>query len=89
MTHQPSEFILLLFGANWDECKSVAEQIRSSAESIICNDGSTELQVTVSIGISSLQEHQPKSPERLVAMADEALYKAKGNGRHRVEFFGQ
>lgn len=83
------EFILLLFGANWDECKSIAEQIRSSAESIIYNDGSTELQVTVSIGISSLQEHQPKSPERLVAMADEALYKAKGNGRNRVEFFGQ
>lgn len=83
------EFILLLFGANWDECKSIAEQIRSSAESIIYNDGSTELQITVSIGISSLQEHQPKSPERLVAMADEALYKAKGNGRNRVEFFGQ
>lgn len=83
------EFIILLFGANWDECKLVAEQFRSSAESIIYNDNSTELQVTVSIGVSSLQEHHPKSPERLVAMADEALYKAKENGRNRVEFFGQ
>lgn len=82
------EFVILLSGATWEECKLVAEQIRSSAESLIYNDGSTELQVTVSIGVSSLQEHQPESPEKLVSMADESLYKAKEKGRNRVETFG-
>ncbi len=83
------EFVILLSGATWDECKVVADEIRSSAESQIYNDGSTELQVTVSVGVSSLQKHQPKSPEKLVSMADEALYKAKEYGRNRVELFGE
>ncbi|BHH85972.1 diguanylate cyclase [Desulforhopalus sp. 52FAK] len=81
------EFVILLSGAALDECTIMAEQLRKSAESLIYNDGSTELQVTVSIGVSSLQKHQPKSPEMLLSMADEALYKAKEKGRNRVEVF--
>ncbi|MBU1139033.1 MAG: GGDEF domain-containing protein [Proteobacteria bacterium] len=65
------------------------KQIRSAAESLIYNDGTVELQVTVSVGVASLQENQPNSPEKLVSMADEALYKAKEKGRNRVEVFGQ
>ncbi len=83
------EFVILLSGATWDECKLVAEKIRSSAESLIYNDGSTELQVTVSVGVASLQRHKPNTPEKLVSMADEALYNAKENGRNRVEIYGE
>ncbi len=81
------EFILLLTGLSYAECELVAEDIRSSAESHIYNDGTTELQVTISIGVASLQQNKPDNAEKLVSMADEALYKAKANGRNRVEFY--
>ncbi|MCP3928848.1 MAG: GGDEF domain-containing protein [Bacteroidetes bacterium] len=75
------EFVILLSGATWNEYKVVAEEMRCSAESQIYNDGSTELLVTVSVGVSSLQKH--------VSIVDEALYKAKKNSRNRVELFGE
>lgn len=83
------EFVILLSGADLADCVAIAEQLRSSAESHIYNDGTVELQVTVSVGVASLQENQPSTPEKLVSMADEALYKAKEKGRNRVEVFGQ
>lgn len=83
------EFVILLPRSDLAESKFIAEQLRSSAESLIYNDGTTELQVTVSIGVASLQENRPINPERLVSMADDALYKAKENGRNRVEVFDQ
>lgn len=82
------EFVILLPGADCTDCQLIAEQLRSAAESLIYNDGTTELQVTISVGVASLQEHQPDSPEIFVSMADVALYKAKKNGRNRVEIFG-
>lgn len=39
--------------------------------------------VTISIGIASVIPRQGLSPERAVAMADEALYKAKQSGRNQ------
>jgi two-component system, cell cycle response regulator len=81
------EFVILLQGSDFKECLFIAEQIRSSAESVIYNNGTIELQVTVSIGVASLKENKPDNPERLVSMADDALYQAKENGRNRVVAF--
>jgi len=42
--------------------------------------------VTISIGIA---QHQPgESVDDTLARADKALYRAKGNGRNRVELAG-
>lgn len=81
------EFVILLPGVTLDDCNAFAEKLRLAAESLVYNDGTTELQVTVSVGVSSLQDHKPNSPEILVSMADDALYKAKENGRNRVEVY--
>lgn len=81
------EFVILLQGCDLEDSTFIAEKLRSSAESLIYNDGATELQVTVSIGVASLQENKPVNAEKLVSMADTALYKAKENGRNRVEVF--
>ena len=40
--------------------------------------------VTVSVGVASVLPRPDETPERLVALADEALYQAKAQGRNRV-----
>ncbi len=82
------EFILLLPDTNITDCTFIAEQLRKSAEGHIYNDGQSELQVTISVGISSQHEHQADNADKLMSMADEALYKAKEGGRNRVEVYG-
>lgn len=83
------EFVILVPNSDLEECRLIAEKLRSCAESIIYDDGTTELQVTVSIGVASLHDNKPINPDRLVSMADDALYKAKEKGRNRVEVFSQ
>jgi PleD family two-component response regulator len=51
-----------------------------------------ERQVTISIGVAHLGTHLSDlqveaAGQRLVADADHALYRAKANGRNRVEVF--
>jgi diguanylate cyclase (GGDEF)-like protein len=47
------------------------------------------LQVTISIGLAMLDRESMKTPDALVAAADEALYAAKHGGRNRVEVHPQ
>mgnify|MGYP001489750157 FL=1 len=42
-----------------------------------------EVQITVSVGVSSYPENG-RSQEELVSVADQALYRAKGEGRNQV-----
>ena len=42
--------------------------------------------VTMSLGIALAE--QGLEPEDVIKRADEALYKAKGSGRNRTEFWG-
>jgi len=37
-----------LLGASWNECKIVAESLRSSAENIMYDDATTELMISAS-----------------------------------------
>jgi len=62
----------------------VGERIRQkiAGERFQVSDGAS-LEITVSIGISSL-EGREDTPEGLLKRADEALYRAKRAGRNRV-----
>ncbi|MCG7910163.1 MAG: diguanylate cyclase, partial [Candidatus Thiodiazotropha taylori] len=65
---------------------TIAEQIRQSISSIELKDrvkGENYGNVTVSIGIAQCDANELS--DQLIQRVDEALYRAKGQGRNRVE----
>lgn len=79
------EFTVILPETNLTRAIELAERIRVTIEQkkfkISEND---TIQLTISIGIGSCSKEI--SPELLIKSADSALYKAKENGRNRVEY---
>jgi diguanylate cyclase (GGDEF)-like protein len=80
------EFVALLPETQLDDALSFAEKLRQevSAVPVELADGSV-VPVTVSVGAASLEHTSFTSPEEMVLAADLALYRAKRNGRNRVE----
>lgn len=75
------EFVLLLTRSSYDAAMLKAEELRSAIAALEFDGVGS---VTCSFGVSMLKE--PHNPELLFSHADEALYKAKHNGKNRVEF---
>lgn len=73
------EFVLLLPETTMDEALAVAERIRE-----LCAQPSSTPNCTVSIGITTSYKDSD-TVDTLMARADAALYRAKANGRNRVE----
>ncbi len=80
------EELLLVLGHNTTEGGRVmAERWRESvAKAVFEGPEGQRAQVSISAGIAQLRD-DIESPEALVAAADRALYRAKQNGRNRVE----
>ena len=77
------EFILALPHTEIEGGVKVAESIRKTVKRhVFCQD-KVGLQLTVSIGISTIQKHH-QFPADLIEAADIVLYKAKENGRDQV-----
>lgn len=79
------EFVLILPNMPFEKVKERAEQIRQQARSIRIKEhwGGID-SVAVSIGIAEYPTHGATGLE-VVKKADDALYRAKQNGRDRVE----
>jgi len=79
------EFIVILPETPAAGALKLAEKIRSAIEEarFIVGGDSTVVPVTVSIGLARFPEHGT-TPESLVMVADEALYRSKQGGRNRV-----
>lgn len=79
------EFIVILPGTGHDGAMYVAEKIRKITEQEkVNNSGAGPITFTVSIGVASYHKGMADF-EELVQKADEMLYRAKENGRNRVE----
>jgi len=76
------EFVVLMRDTDHDGAMLLAERIRHYIEENPCACSGAELAMTVSIGVSVLQDTD--SPVSLFARADQALYSAKRNGRNQV-----
>lgn len=76
------EFVVLLPSATAEGAKAVCERIRSAVENYDWSTLSHDLKVTLSIGISD--DLAVANYERLLALADDKLYKAKHSGKNQV-----
>ena len=77
------EFAIILINADVKAGKAVAEKIRNSIENEIFTIGIQELNITVSIGITSI-ENGIDSYEEVYKNADIALYTSKSKGKNQV-----
>jgi diguanylate cyclase (GGDEF)-like protein len=78
------EFAALLPDMSHQEAVWIADRLREAFESIAHPSSTGDFTVTVSVGVASLSADTPDLASLLVE-ADRALYRAKGNGRNRVE----
>jgi diguanylate cyclase (GGDEF)-like protein/PAS domain S-box-containing protein len=79
------EFVVLVVETHIDNALDLANKVRETIKNntVTTSDGK-QLTVTVSIGVAYFPHHG-MSPKELFEAADQALYKAKANGRNRVE----
>lgn len=74
------EFILLLPNVNKEKAMNMAEKIRTNVEEAkILGD---KRNVTISIGIA-MSAHESLNSQEIIERADQALYKAKNEGKNR------
>ena len=78
------EFIALLPGASTKSIKRVAEKIRRYIEEHTIRHNSQDIKITISIGGTSFPEIECEDTDKLVEIADKALYEAKDTGRNKV-----
>ncbi len=80
------EFVVCLSGANDHQAKLVAERIRKGVEemTIMPPNRSQSIQITASFGVASYELESDESVDSLIRRADEAMYRAKREGRNRV-----
>lgn len=76
------EFVVLLNGTPLLGAQLVAERIRQAVAAVPCRCDGIEIPMTISLGVASLAE---ESSAELFDRADHALYRAKAEGRNRIE----
>lgn len=78
------EFVVLLPETGLEQAEHTATRLRAAMEEVPLNIQGRTLRITVSIGVAACMP-RTSTWSSLVELADYMLYKAKGNGRNRVE----
>ncbi len=79
------EFGIVLTDINKEDTMLLCERIRGTIEHYVFLKETSGIKATISIGFYFKTAEDRISCENMVKCADEALYKAKQNGRNRVE----
>ncbi|MFH1154287.1 MAG: GGDEF domain-containing protein [Pseudomonadota bacterium] len=83
------EFIVLLGNTDKEPARMVAEEFRSAMAAFSLPHRDEALRATVSLGIASCIPDPGRTGIQLISEADQALYRAKREGRNRVRLYGQ
>ncbi len=79
------EFLLVLPGCTTEEAMIIANRILESISKEPVMFNNIPIMVTISLGVAVNRTGEKTKTTELVQLADAALYKAKQNGRNRVE----
>jgi diguanylate cyclase (GGDEF)-like protein/PAS domain S-box-containing protein len=83
------EFVVFCPETDKDQAKVAAERARAAVEAMELEVGEgKKASVTISIGIATFPE-DGGAPAEITKFADDCVYKAKKNGRNRVEVHGR
>ena len=74
------EFSILMKNQNLKEALQKTEKLRKEIEKL----KPANVELTVSIGLASMQDHPDSSLTKILALADKALFQSKDTGRNRV-----
>ncbi len=78
------EFVAVLPDTNAQEALQVAEAIRLRIQQTPVASREHGIQMSTSIGVHTLEASRETAPEEVIRIADEALYRAKDDGRNCV-----
>jgi two-component system cell cycle response regulator len=78
------EFAMVLPNSNLEGAKTMSERFRKLIEGKHFEYDASKFQITVSIGIAEYDNSVDQTLIELIGRADQALYKAKEEGRNRV-----
>ncbi len=67
----------------------IAKRMKANVEALHISYSGSPISkwITISLGAASIAPHHGLRSKDLIRMADISLYKAKNNGRNRVELF--
>ena len=85
------EFAVVLYDVGKETARDTAEQMRRAVSDLGIEHSAsrTGTRVTVSAGVAAITPTYERRPRGALQLADEALYKAKLNGRDRVELLDE
>jgi diguanylate cyclase (GGDEF)-like protein len=81
------EFAAVLVDTESEGAVAVAEKLRSQIEALKIPHSASQANshVTISIGLASAVPQKGSVSDEIIAVADQALYRAKKSGRNRIE----
>ena len=80
------EFVAILPDSTLQQSVFVADRIRLAIQGFTFDGPLSPLSLTASLGVARFSREQSVTVDGFIKQADDALYRAKANGRNRVEF---
>ena len=78
------EFVIVVPDTDVEGGVVFAERLRERIEKHKFSEGDLEVAVTVSIGVADVVAGKKRTVNEILKLADDALYRAKADGRNRV-----